>query len=41
MMVSADDLVAESATGGLLVKVTLPAGVYVTVLLREVLGLEE
>ena len=41
MMVSADDLVAESATGGLLVKVTLPAGVYVTVLLREVLGLED
>jgi len=41
LMVSADDLVAESATGGLQMTVTLPAGVYATVLLREVLGLEE
>ena len=41
LMVSAKDLVAESATGGLRITVTLPAGVYATVLLREVLGLEE
>ena len=40
MMVSADDLVAEPATGGVRLSVTLPAGVYATVLLREVLGLE-
>jgi len=40
-MVSADDLVAESATGGLQMTMTLPSGVYATVLLREVLGLEE
>ena len=37
---AADDLVAEPATGGLKLKVTLPSGVYATVLLREVLGLE-
>jgi len=40
MMVQADDLVAEPATGGVRLSVTLPTGVYATVLLREVLGLE-
>ena len=40
LMVRADDLVAEPATGGVRLSVTQPAGVYATVLLREVLGLE-
>jgi tRNA(Glu) U13 pseudouridine synthase TruD len=39
-MVSAPDLVAEPVTGGVQLSMTLPAGVYATVLLREVLGLE-
>jgi tRNA(Glu) U13 pseudouridine synthase TruD len=39
-MVTAEDLVAEPATGGVQISVTLPSGVYATVLLREVLGLE-
>lgn len=40
LMVTAEDLVAEPATGGVQISVTLPPGVYATVLLREVLGLE-
>jgi tRNA pseudouridine13 synthase len=40
LMVKAEDLVAEPATGGVQISVTLPSGVYATVLLREVLGLE-
>ncbi len=40
MMVTAEDLETEPATGGVKLKVTLPSGVYATVLLREVLGLE-
>tara|TARA_B100000029_G_scaffold176586_1_gene173883 strand:+ start:1827 stop:2873 length:1047 start_codon:yes stop_codon:yes gene_type:complete len=40
LIVSASDLTAEPATGGVKLQFTLPSGVYATVLLRELVGLE-